>query len=136
MRVRSTVEKQTPVNVPLSGSWRVEPNSIRASGNSCHDANEGQSNDACRFQRLEYPVALETTSLVPSPHIIEIEQTFRQFLAQNKDKTQKQIAELWGEGLTQQNVSYVLKKLGITRKKKLTVTLKEMKRSEKNSKED
>ncbi|MDY6941271.1 MAG: IS630 transposase-related protein [Cyanobacteriota bacterium] len=61
---------------------------------------------------------------------------FRQFLVQNKEKTQKQIAEMWGEGLTQQNVSYVLKKLGITRKKKLTAIRKKMKISEKNSKDD
>ena len=46
-------------------SWRVEPNSIRASGNSCRDANEGQPNDAYRFQRLGYLEAPKTASSVP-----------------------------------------------------------------------
>ena len=32
-------------------------------------------------------------------------------------KTQIQIAELWGDNLTQQNVSKACQKLGITRKK-------------------
>ena len=79
------------------------------------------------------PSVLGTGGQVPK---LQDREKFRHFLIQNKDKTQKQIAELWGEGLTQQNVSYVLKKLGITRKKKRTAIRKEMKTSEKNSKED
>lgn len=54
-------------------------------------------------------------------------QKFRQFLAENQDKTQKQIAELWGEGLTQQNVSYACQKLGFTRKKNLRRARKRLK---------
>ncbi len=42
---------------------------------------------------------------------------FRKFVQENSDKTQKQMAELWGENVTQQNVSYFCNKLGITRKK-------------------
>ncbi|WP_319418980.1 IS630 transposase-related protein [Pleurocapsa sp. FMAR1] len=42
---------------------------------------------------------------------------FRQFVKQHQDKTQQKIAELWGEKLTQQNVSDGIKKLSITRKK-------------------
>lgn len=43
---------------------------------------------------------------------------FKQFVKQHQDKTQQKIAELWGENLTQQNVSDGMKKLGITRKKR------------------
>jgi transposase len=39
---------------------------------------------------------------------------FNRFLQQHQDRTQQQIAELWGEKLTQQNVSDGMKKLGIT----------------------
>ena len=42
---------------------------------------------------------------------------FEQLVNQHKDKTQQQIADLWGENLTQQNVSDGIKNLGITRKK-------------------
>lgn len=79
------------------------------------------------------PNALGSGGQVPK---LKDHEKFRQFLAQNKDKTQKQIAELWGEGWTQQNVSYACKKLGITRKKKRTAIRKEMKTSERNFKED
>ena len=43
-------------------------------------------------------------------------EAFRQLVLQHKRKTQQQLAELWGDNLTQQNVSDALKKLGITRK--------------------
>jgi len=36
---------------------------------------------------------------------------------ENRDKTKKQIAQLWGDEATQQNISYACKKVGITRKK-------------------
>ena len=49
-------------------------------------------------------------------------EAFRQFVRQHKEKTQQQLAELWGDNLTQQNVSDVLKRLGITRKKNLWVS--------------
>ena len=47
---------------------------------------------------------------------------FKQFVQQNQDKTQQQMADLWGENLTQQNVSDGIKKLGITRKKNLRIS--------------
>ncbi len=53
------------------------------------------------------------------------EDKFRKFVRENSDKTQKQMAELWGENLTQQNVSYFCQKLGITRKKNLRLSRKE-----------
>jgi transposase len=43
---------------------------------------------------------------------------FKQFVRQHQDKTQQQIAEKWGENVTQQNVRDGIKKLGITRKKR------------------
>ena len=52
-------------------------------------------------------------------HKIKDLETFRKFVKQNGDKTQTQIAKLWEQGLTQQNVSDAMQKLGITRKKKL-----------------
>ena len=56
---------------------------------------------------------------------IKDEDKFRKFVRENSDKTQKQMAELWGETLTQQNVSYFCQKLGITRKKNLRLSRKE-----------
>jgi transposase len=64
---------------------------------------------------------------------IKDEEKFREFLRENQDKTQEKIAELWGDNLTQQNVSYACRKLGITRKKKLMAIKKEMKKNERNS---
>lgn len=42
---------------------------------------------------------------------------FEQFVKQHQDKTQQQMADLWGDNFTQQNISDGIKKLGITRKK-------------------
>lgn len=66
------------------------------------------------------------------PKIQELEK-FREFVKEHKDKTQQQMAELWGDNITQQNISYACKKLGITRKKKLMATKSEMKQKDKNS---
>jgi transposase len=57
------------------------------------------------------------------PKIQDLEK-FREFVRENQDKTQKQMAELWGEELTQQNLSYACQKLGITRKKNLRISRK------------
>ena len=51
------------------------------------------------------------------PKIQELEK-FREFVKEHHDKTQQQMAQLWGNNTTQQNISYACKKLGITRKKK------------------
>ena len=56
---------------------------------------------------------------------IKDENKFRKFLREHSDKTQKRMAELWGENLTQQNISYFCQKLGITRKKNLRLSRKE-----------
>lgn len=57
---------------------------------------------------------------------IKDEEKFREFVKHNQDKTQKQMAQLWGDNITQQNISYSCQKLGITRKKKLMAIKKEM----------
>lgn len=55
-----------------------------------------------------------------SRHKITDWQRFRAFAQQHGGKTQKQMAKLWGEGVTQQNISDALMKLGLSRKKRLT----------------
>ena len=54
---------------------------------------------------------------VGTPPKIQDLEAFREFVKKHHDKTQQEIAELWGNNVTQQNVSYACKKLGITRKK-------------------
>ena len=44
---------------------------------------------------------------------------FQQFVLEHQHKTQREIAELCGDNLTQQNVSDACQKLAITRKKNL-----------------
>ncbi|GAB4213786.1 MAG: hypothetical protein OHK0012_10560 [Synechococcales cyanobacterium] len=51
------------------------------------------------------------------PKINDLEQ-FRSFLREHSDKTQQQLADLWGKGVTQQNVSNACRKLRILRKGK------------------
>ena len=48
--------------------------------------------------------------------------SFEKFVLQHNTKTQQRIAQLWGDNLTQQNVSDAMKKLDITRKKNLWVS--------------
>ena len=40
---------------------------------------------------------------------------------ENKNKTQQQMAQLWGDNITQQNISYFCQKIEITRKKNLRI---------------
>ncbi len=51
---------------------------------------------------------------------------FREFAQQHGDKTQGQMASLWGDNVTQQNISDALGKLGLSRKKRPTATLNGM----------
>lgn len=53
-------------------------------------------------------------------HKITDGQRFREFVKQHGGKTQGQMALLWGEGVSQQNISNALGKLGLSRKKRLT----------------
>ncbi len=51
-------------------------------------------------------------------HKITDWQRFDQFAGQHGGKTQGQMALLWGEGVSQQNISDALRKLGLSRKKR------------------
>ena len=53
-------------------------------------------------------------------HKITDWERFRIFVEQHGGKTQAKLAALWGEGVTQQNISAALQKLGVSRKKRLT----------------
>ena len=61
---------------------------------------------------------------------------FREFIHKHGDKTQAQLAKLWGDNLTQQNVSDALRKIGVSRKKRLTGIENAMTSSAKRSKRD
>ena len=69
-------------------------------------------------------------------HKITDWERFRKFVKKHGDKTQEQMAQLWGENVTQQNISDALKKIGISRKKKHTVIKKEMKSNANNFNRD
>ena len=58
---------------------------------------------------------------------------FRAFVQQQGGKTQAQMAQLWGDNVSQQNISDALKKIGVSRKKKLTATANGMNSSAKRS---
>ena len=62
---------------------------------------------------------------------IKDQEKFKVFVKENNGKTQTIMAELWGQNITQQNISYTCQKLGITRKKKLTDIKKEVNQNEK-----
>lgn len=55
-----------------------------------------------------------------SRHKITDWQRFREFAHTHGGKTQGQMASLWGDNVTQQNVSDALRKLGLSRKKRPT----------------
>lgn len=59
-------------------------------------------------------------------HKITDWERFRAFAARHGDKTQAQMAQLWGDNVTQQNISDALRKIGFNRKKKRTAIESEM----------
>ena len=59
-------------------------------------------------------------------HKITDWEAFESFVREHQDKTQAEMAKLWGDDVTQQNISDALAKIGFTRKKRLTATGKEM----------
>lgn len=62
-----------------------------------------------------------------STHKIVDWEKFRVFAQTYGDRTQEEMAQLWEEDISSRTISRALKKIGFTRKKKPTVTLKEMK---------
>lgn len=69
-------------------------------------------------------------------HKITDWQRFREFVKQHGGKTQAQIAKLWGDNVTQQNISDAMQKVGISRKKRLTGIENEMNSSVKSFRSD
>ena len=61
---------------------------------------------------------------------------FEEFVQQHGGKTQREMAKLWGDNVTQQNISDALRKLGLSRKKRLTDTENAMTSSDKRFKSD
>lgn len=61
---------------------------------------------------------------------------FEEFVRQHGGKTQTEMASLWGDNVTQQNISDALAKLGLSRKKRLTDTLSGTNSSVKSLKND
>lgn len=61
---------------------------------------------------------------------------FEEFVQKHGGKTQREMASLWGDDVTQQNISDALGKLGLSRKKKLTDTLSATNSSVKTLKND
>lgn len=61
-----------------------------------------------------------------SGHKITDLEKFRAFVNQHGGKTQAEMARLWGENVSQQNISDALQKLGVSRKKRRTATNSEM----------
>jgi transposase len=57
-------------------------------------------------------------------------ENFREFVSQNGDKTQAEMAQLWEGEISARTISRALQKIGFTRKKKLMATKKEMKSNE------
>lgn len=53
-------------------------------------------------------------------HKITDWQSFREFVKQHGGKTQAQMAKLWGDNVTQQNISDAMRHIGVSRKKRLT----------------
>jgi len=67
-------------------------------------------------------------------HKITDWQRFREFVRQHGGKTQAQMAKLWGENVTQQNISDAMRHIRVSRKKRLTGIENEMSSSTMNSK--
>lgn len=57
---------------------------------------------------------------------------FREFAQKHGGQTQKEMAEVWSEKISDQTIGKALKKIGFTRKKKLTGIEKDAKKKEEN----
>ena len=69
-------------------------------------------------------------------HKISDWKRFQEFAQKHGGKTQSEMASLWGDKVTQQNISDALGKLGLSRKKRLTATWNGMNSSVKDSRND
>ena len=60
-------------------------------------------------------------------HKITDWEEFRQFVKVHGDRTQKEMAKLWKDEISDRTISRALKKIGFTRKKRLMVIVRETK---------
>jgi transposase len=67
-------------------------------------------------------------------HKISDWESWRALVQQHGGKTQAQLAKLWGDNVSQQNISAAMQKLGISRKKRPTAIKNAMIASAKSSK--
>lgn len=58
-----------------------------------------------------------------SRHKITDWERFRAFAKEHADKTQTEMAQLWDDSISQRTISRALKRIGFTRKKRLTATV-------------
>lgn len=66
-----------------------------------------------------------------NPKIQNLEE-WKEFVQKHSSQTQKEMAEAWGEKISDQTIGKALKKIGFSRKKKLTDTKKGLKKKEEN----
>ena len=71
-----------------------------------------------------------------SGHKITDWERFQEFVKQHGGKTQSEMAQLWGDNVTQQNISDALGKIGVSRKKRRTAIENGMNSSVKSFKSD
>jgi transposase len=69
-------------------------------------------------------------------HKITDWQRFREFAQKHGDKTQGEMASLWGDNVTQQNISDALRKIGLSRKKRRMAIENEMNSSVRSFRSD
>lgn len=82
------------------------------------------------FQRLAATgdIAAKPTSVAGQGQKITDWEKFREFVKTNSDKTQGEMAQLWGD-ISERSIGRALKQIGFTRKKKLMATAKETRKS-------
>jgi transposase len=75
--------------------------------------------------------ALPNLGLSKNPKIKDWEK-FQTFAKEHGELTQEEMSELWSDKISPRTISRALKKIGFTRKKKLTAIKKEMRTKEQN----
>lgn len=83
------------------------------------------------IEQFEIAGATAPSKSLPPPQMSKIKdwEKFKELVDNNGDKTQKELAQLWGN-VSQQTISRGLKKLGYTRKKKLIAIKSDVKNLE------
>ncbi len=86
------------------------------------------------IEQFEITGSTSPCKSLPPPQVSKIKDflKFKEVVDNNGDKTQKELAELWGN-ISQQAISRGLKKLGYTRKKKLITIKSDVKNLESHS---